>query len=796
MKVPLRWLEEFVSLDVSVEKLVELLDLSGTKVEAVTKPSGAIAGVVVAQVLEIVPHPDADNLTLVDVTTGDGEPQRVVCGARNFAAGQRVPLAQVGARLPQMEIGERKIRGEVSRGMLCSSAELGLSSDHSGILVLPDDSGLGVDIVSLLGLDDTILDLEITPNRPDCMSILGVAREVSALLSNELKRAPIELETDPELSSPVRVEITAPDGCPRYLARYVEGVEVRPSPAWMTARLLSVGVRPISNVVDVTNYVLFELGHPLHAFDAATLPDQQIVVRRAKTRERITTLDGHERLLHPDDLLISGKKKPLAIAGVMGGSDSEVGPHTRNVIIESAYFHPTSIAFTSRRHGLRTEASARFERGADPEIVDTAAARAAALMQRFAGGRVAAEITDVYPAPTPRNEITLRTARAGQVLGTSLASERQAAYLRALEMGVTQADGVLQVEVPSFRHDLRREIDLIEEVGRLAGFDSLPATLPPGRTGRLERDQAIERSLRRLLADLGLFEAWTGSFMSEADLERLGVTADQPAAKMVRLANPMSEDEPAMRTSLLPGLLRAVALNERQRARGVALFELARVYEPTVEQLPHEALIVAGVMSGPRRRGTWIGSERAWDFFDGKGLVQVVFSALGLPEPSFSPVQGRPFHPTRAAAVAHLDVTVGAVGELHPKVLAGWDIERASIAFELALGPLLAALPAKKKVEELPRFPSNLIDVAIVVERDVPARAAERVIRDAGAPELAEVDLFDVYEGDQVGPGKKSLAFALELRAVERSLPDAEATAVRDRIVAALTEQLGAELRG
>jgi phenylalanyl-tRNA synthetase beta chain len=795
MRVPLRWLEEFVAVDVPPERLAELLDLSGTKVESISKPTRSTEGVVVAEVLEVAPHPNADNLTLVEVKTSEGDRHRVVCGARNFAVGDRVPFAEVGARLPGMEITERKIRGEVSRGMLCSAAELGVSSDHSGILVLPSDAELGRDVVPLLGLDDSVFELEITPNRPDCMSILGIAREVSALLGNELKVPDLEVQGNADRPSPVTVDIQDADGCPRYLARYLENVAVIPSPAWMVARLLQVGVRPISNVVDVTNYVLFELGQPLHAFDARHVHEGGIVVRRARVGERMTTLDGQERALHEEDLLIADRRGPLALAGVMGGGDSEVSGDTEAVILESAHFDPVSVAMTSRRHGLRTEASARFERGSDPELVDKAAARAVGLMEQLGGGDPSATVRDVYPRPLERKYIRLRPARAGAILGTDLSKPQQIAYLSALGLRVEEADSELEVEVPTFRPDLSREIDLVEEVGRLAGFDRLPDTLPPGRSGRLERDQLADREIRRLLVDLGLHEAWTGSFMSSADIERLGLGPEHPAARSIRLANPMTEDESVLRTTLLPGLLRAAALNERQGARRVALFELARIYEPSDEPLPREPAILGGILTGTRRPSSWDSSDQAWDLFDAKGIVEAVFEALRLEAPTFVAVDGMPFHPTRAATMAFRGAPVGAIGEIHPEVLERWDLKQSAIVFELALGPLHAALPGRAKIEELPRFPSNLVDIALVVDRDVPSHEVWANIHEVGRPELAAVRLFDVYEGDQIAHDKKSLAFALELRSPERTLTDQQAAEVVQRVVASLKERFDAELR-
>ena len=796
MRVPLRWLEEFVPVDVPPEKLADLLDLSGTKVEAVHKPSNQIAGVRVAEVLEISEHPNADNLSLVDIRVDFGDTQRVVCGASNFQVGDLVPLAEVGARLPELEITERKIRGEVSRGMLCSAAELGISPDAAGILVLPSDATLGADVVSLLGLDDTIFELEITPNRPDCMSVYGVAREVAVLLGNDLGEPEVELQESSSLTSPVRVEVDDEKGCPRYLARYLDGVRIGPSPAWLISRLLSVGVRSVSNVVDVTNYVLFELGHPLHAFDAERVNDQRIVVRRARSGEKLTTLDGQERSLHPEDLLIAGKTQVLALAGVMGGVDSEVGDDTSSIILESAYFDPASVSFTSRRHGLRTEASARFERGADIEVVERAATRAAGLIESLAGGRVSTEVRDVYPRRFERTQIVLRPTRTDRVLGTSVSATQQAGYLRALGCAVEEREGELSVLAPSFRPDLTREIDLVEEVGRLVGFERLPATLPPGKVGALERVQILDRSLRRLLANLGLHEAWTSSFMAPHDLEALAVAEEGAAAAVVKLANPMSEADQAMRTTLLPGLLRAVALNEKQRSSRTALYELARIYEPSEGPLPVEATVLAAAFSGAKNETSWHGATSSWSFFDAKGIVEVIFDSLGAGHPTVEPAAGMPFHPTRAAAVVHNGTTIGAIGEIHPQVLARWDIEKPVIVFELALASLWAAAPGKPKIQELTRFPSNLLDIAVVVDATVPAGDVESVVREVAGAELADLRLFDLYEGEQIPEGKKSLAFSLELRAADRTLTDTEANAIRDSVVAALGERTGATLRG
>ncbi|MFN2388543.1 MAG: phenylalanine--tRNA ligase subunit beta [Actinomycetota bacterium] len=797
MRVGLKWLRELVEVDVPVEKLAERLSFSGTKVETIRKPQ-AVEGVIVAEVVAVEPHPNADNLVLVDVRTGTDEPGRVVCGARNFALGDRVPFATVGAHLGSdggMQITERRIRGEVSRGMLCSAAELGVSKDHSGILVLSRDAELGTDVRSLLDLDDTILELEVTPNRPDCLGVLGVAREVAALLGNELRVPEVKVPSSEHVDGRVRVDIEDPQGCPRYVARYVQGVGVGPSPSWMSARLLASGVRPISNVVDVTNYVLLELGHPLHAFDAARVHDRRIVVRRAHKAERMRTLDGAERDLDRDDLLIADPRRALALAGVIGGKDSEVSDATVELIVESAYFDPKTIAFAARRHLLRTEASARFERGMDPEIPPFAAARAVQLITEVAGGRAAEGAVDIYPAPRARTRIELRPQRASALLGVDVPATRQAELLASIGLTVGESAGHLDVEVPGFRGDLRQEVDLVEEVARLGGLERLPATLPPGRTGGLEPGQAHERRLRRVLAGLGLHEAWTRSFASDGELDKLGLEPDHPARRMVRVANPTSEYEAAIRTTLLPGLLASVARNFAHRADGVSLFEIARVYEPTDDPLAREALVLGIVWSGARRAAGWRDPVRTWDLWAAKGLLEASLAALSLEGIEFAPSSGMPFHPTRAATISVEETGIGAFGELHPDVCTRFDIPEGTVAAEVALAPVFAALPGRPRSDELPRFPATFLDLAVVVEDGVPARAVRDAIVAAGAPDVTSVRLFDLYTGDQVPSGHKSLAYALELRSSQRTLTDDDAGAVRARIVERLETEVGGRLR-
>ncbi|MDQ3953924.1 MAG: phenylalanine--tRNA ligase subunit beta [Actinomycetota bacterium] len=790
----LRWLEDYVHVDVPVRKLMELLNNSGLKVDAVHGGREA-NGVVVAEVVDTRPHPNSDTLTLVDVKTDPSTTHHVVCGVRNYSVGDRVPLATVGSRLGDIDVAERKIRGEISQGMLCSPAELNISRDHTGIFILPADAPLGEDLTTLLDLDATVIELEVSSNRGDCMGMIGLAREVAALLGNELRTPPTEIDVDPAVPNPVSVDVRAPEGCPRYVARYMEGVRITNSPLKIVKRLLSAGVRPVSNVVDVTNYVMLETGQPLHAFDAARVKDTSINVRHPGAGESMTTLDGVERELHPDDLLIADPRGPLAMAGLMGGAHSEVSDDTTSIILESACFDPATIAYMSRRHVLRTDASARFERGTDPEGVKYAAARAARLMTEAAGARVGADVTDAYPAPVEPRRITLRTKRTDALMGASVRADLQAAKLRSIQLDVTEGDRTLDVGIPTFRRDLKREVDLVEEVARLVGFERLPSTLPPGRGGGLNAKQKAERRLKATLIGLGATEAWTPAFMGRGDLDALGLPADHAARRVVAIANPMTEDETGLRTTLLPGVLRSVARNVARRTESVALFELARIYEPSDGALPQEAEILTGAFTGERAPKRWNRGPAAWDFFAVKGIVEALLNAVGAPAPSFSPVSGAPFHLTRAARVELGDRVVGALGDVHPDVCASFDVPEGTVAFEIALAPVYAALSGRARGQELPKFPPMLIDLAVIVREETPAENVEVVIAELGTPEVTSVRLFDLYGGDQVPAGHKSLAFALELRSPDKTLTDEDAVRVRDRIMSGLAERVGARLR-
>jgi phenylalanyl-tRNA synthetase beta chain len=796
MRVPLRWLNDYVSVeDLEPEALGQRLSLTGTKLEAVHRPGAGIENIRVAEVTGIDKHPNADNLSMVDIDTGAGA-ERVVCGAKNFAVGDKVPYAAVGSKLPGLEITARKIRGETSRGMLCSAAELGISKDSAGLLILPPGARVGADVVELLGLDGVILEFEITPNRPDCMSIVGIAREVAALYGRELIVPSVEARTD-RGDTVIEVDIQDSDGCPRYLASRVSGVRVGTSPDWMAARLLAAGVRPISNVVDATNYVLMELGQPMHAFDASKI-DTKIVVRRALDGERLVTLDGVERELRPGDLVIADVSKPLALAGVMGGESSEVSNSTTDVILECAAFDSASVSFTSRRHGLRSEASARFERGTDIEAIPLAAARCAELMVETADGKATGTPADEYPKPYEPSQIVLRPRRTGVLLGIDIPAERQLQHLRSIGLPATASDVVIEVSVPAFRPDLQREADLIEEVARLEGYENLASTVPSGPGGELSAAQKALRAITRALVTIGATEAWTGSFFSPASLDALGLDSGHPARRLVEVSNPMSEHEGALRSTMLPGLLGCVARNTAHQASGVALFEVARVYEPGNGDLAGEELVLGAVFAGARSEKAWNSPETPWDFFAAKGALESAAAAIGVSGLSYASLAqpSAPFHPTRGAAVSLDGTMIGVIGELHPDVCERFEVPQGTVSFEVALEPLLHALPGRRETHPLSRFPSVFIDLALVVDAGVAAGKVEDIVSRAGAPEVASVRLFDVYVGDQVAEGRKSLAFSIEMRLADRTMTDDDAQVVRDRILSAVAERFGAELRG
>lgn len=792
MRAPLSWIRDFTPADAPVEELVGALNQLGLEVEGVEEPGREVLGVRVARILEVLPHPGADRLRLADVEFGDGT-TRVVCGAPNIAPGMLVPFAPSGATLPGgFTLERRTIRGQTSDGMLCSAKELGLGDGHGGILELDESSVPGTDVREILGLDDVVFDIAVTPNRPDAMCVVGIARELAAHLGQPLTVVETAVVGEGSVASDVSVTIEAADRCPRYLG-WVARVSMGTSPAWMQQRLVKAGMRPINNVVDVTNYVLLERNQPLHAFDLARLAGRGIVVRLAEPGERLITLDGVERVLDPSDLLIcDGMRAPQAIAGIMGGATSEVGTGTNEILLEAAYFERMGIARSSKRLKLRSEASARFERGIDPDGVAVHAARAMGLLVDVAGARVAPVALDEYPHPLARPRIVLRTSKVNGVLGTELTDTEVVDALVPLGIDVSGSAGDLSVVPPSFRPDLEREIDLVEEVARRIGFDAIGRTVPKPRdqVGGLTRAQRDRRSVADALVGAGVCEAMTLPLVAPGTLAALGL------GDHVALANPLRAEESVLRSALLPGLLAACAFNVTRGQLDVALFEIGTVFfVPTGSAvLPEERAHVAALLSGTVRR-TPVEADRPVDVYDATDLVRVVTDTLGCDGLTFARDAGSGWHPLRSARLEVAGTSVGAMGELSPDVLRAAGLEGPVIAFEADLDALAA--PRRTRGFRAPsQFPPSAIDLAFVVDESVTAAAIAATLSSAGGALLEDVRVFDEFRAESLGAGRRSLAFSLRYRAGDRTLTDAEVGELRARAIDAVTATHGATLRG
>ncbi len=804
MRVPLHWLHEYCRPDVSATALAQRLDMTGTKVERVLRHGvRAPEGFVVGRVLEADAHPDADRLRVCRVDVGAGEPAQIVCGATNVAAGQTVAVARPGAVMPDgTELGSATLRGVVSEGMILAEDELAIGPDHSGIIVLDSDGAApGTPLAEVLAIADDVLELEVTPNRPDCLGVYGVAREVHAATAAALQPPPWQDDpgSDGEVAG-VDIAVEVGELCPRFTSRLFEGVAIAPSPEWLKARLAAAGQRSISNVVDITNYVMLLTGQPMHAFDFDRVAGGRLVVRRAAEGEPVETLDGETRGLDSDVVIICDDDGPTSIAGVMGGARSEVSDSTTRVLIEAATWDGPNIQRTSARLGLRSEASGRFEKALAPEQAMEAQAVATGLMIALCGARCAPGTIDVGgPGPEPQ-KIRLREARVGRLLGQPIANARARAILESLQFGVEEADDGLEVSVPSFRrNDVTREVDVIEEVARIAGMENLPATLPAGADGgRLTADQRARRRAEDTLAGHGLLEAVGWSFQSPAVAERLRLAADDPRRRAVALVNPMSEEQSVMRTLLLGSLLDVARDNAARDPGDLRLFETGAVYSRREdgEGLPDERRHVGVLLSGRSRPSWWREPEPPpADYYAAKGILATLLDTQRVPWEVHGASQ--PFlHPGRCADVLLAGRPAGWIGELHPLVAQSWDLDGAS-AFELDLDLVTELATARTPLyRDLTSFPAVRQDLAVIVPDDVAAARLLEVVRAAGGELLASAEVFDVYRGEQVGAGRVSLALALEFRAPDRTLTDEEAGGLHHAIVAALASELGGELRG
>ena len=808
MRVPVSWLRSYCDPGTSAEEIAERLDLTGTELERIERVGvGDPAGFVVGRVLSAAKHPDADRLSVCQVDDGSGSERTIVCGAPNVAAGQTVAVALPGAVMPDgTELGEAKLRGVKSSGMILAEDEVGLGSDHDGIMVLSGDLRPGTPLQDALPIADKVIELEITPNRPDCLAVYGVAREVHAATGAPLAEDPSDADALPALDAThaveqMNVEIADPDICLRFTARVFEDVRMGPSPEWLKQRLAAVGQRPISNVVDITNYVMLCTGQPLHAFDMDEVRGGRIVVRRAEQGERMTTLDDVEREFDPEVALVCDAEGPSGIAGVMGGQISEVSDKTTRVLMEAATWVGPNILQTSKKLGLRSEASTRFEKQLHPEQAIAAQRLAARLMVELCGARMAPGTIEAYPHPLPPHTVTLRLDRLERLLGQAI---ERAEVVRILEsLGFRAEDGeVLKVRVPPWRDaDVTREADLIEEVARVYGLERLPTTLPSREraVGRLTPSQRLRRRLEDALRHRGLYEVVSWSFTSPEALDRLRLGSEPALA----LANPLSEEQSVMRPLLLPGLLDAARHNAAHGAPDLALFESAHAYRPAnglgaPQGSPGGAMPATerhhiGAVLTQSRPASWRSPAARADFYAAKGLVEALAVGARV-ELGVSPAT-RPFlHPGRCAAVAIGDREVGWIGELHPLVARAWDLEDVA-AFELDAGALAEEAELTPAFRDVTSFPAVLQDIAVVVPAGVSAAEMRDAVHRGGGDLLASTQVFDVYTGEQAGEGNRSLALRLEFRAPDRTLTDAEVAELRSAIESAL-EPIGGKLRG
>jgi phenylalanyl-tRNA synthetase beta chain len=815
MKVTLNWLKQYVDFNWSPEELTERLTMLGLEVEGVQKISGAFDGIVVAQVVSRDKHPNADKLSLCRVNDGTGERQ-IVCGAQNFKAGDKVPLILPGASLPPKP-GEKepftikvgKIRGVESHGMLCSHEELGIDPEtiglkkEDGLLILREDAKVGQPFGEYLGRSgsDVVYDLEVTPNRPDLNSVIGIAREIAAVTGNELKIPTIQfLNTESEpIGGLLSVQNDEPELCPRYTARIVRKVKVGPSPDWLRSILEKVGLRSINNVVDITNYVMLESGQPLHAFDYHLLKGggtnpPKIIIRRATEGEKFTTLDGKERALTNQMLLIADETKAVALAGVMGGKNSEINASTTDVLIESAYFKPQNIRATSKKLELRTDSSYRFERGGDVEICDWASRRAAQLICDLADGLVLGHAIDNFPHQTPAKPITLHFAKTKDLLGIGISHSEQVSFLTKLGLTVTeQTPGICTFKIPSWRVDLKREMDLIEEVGRLYGIEKIPATPPRGALGANAFDSVYDQisEARKILTGLGLNEAQGQTLISKSEVR------DVMPEKVVALANPLNNDMDVLRPSLLPGLIHSLRHNVARKNYDVALFEIGRVFN-SQNGAAKEERRVAIALTGQSAQNFWSGENRdaKFDAYDLKGIAEEFFEQFGLRGIIFARRdESTPLFLESATISLGGKLPLGELGQLLPTLAKKYDLRDGVFLAEFNLDLLLARRNPAKSFKSLPQFPSIRRDVAMLVPEATTHESVLQTVKQTKPANLENVELFDVFRGKNVSEGQKSLAYAFTYRSPEKTLTDAEVNAAHEKVITQLEQNLGATVR-
>ncbi len=800
MKIPLSWLKEYINIRLTPGELAEKLTMSGTEAEKVHTTGSEWERVVVGQITAVNPHPNADRLRLPTVDTGSGEVS-VVCGAPNLNIGDKIAFAFVGARLVDGHSGERTelktatIRGVSSSGMVCSEKELGISDNHEGILVLPPEAPVGTPLADYLG--DTILDLDVTPNRPDCLCVMGIAREAAALTGESLHPPEVSYEeAEPGIDERISVEIADPDLCARYCATLVTGVKIGESPDWMQQKLLACGMRPINNVVDVTNYVMLEMGQPLHAFDYEKIEGRRIIVRRAREGETLISLDDVERKLSTDMLVIADEKRAVAIAGIMGGANSEVSEESTSILLEAANFNPASVYHTGSKLALPSEARMRFERGIRPELTLPAIRRATQLIAQLGGGKAARGTADVFPGRKGPKPIALTTARLKQVLGTEFTAAEITGTLDALGFECRQGEkaGEVLATPPYWRSDVSQAEDLVEEVARIIGYDRIPTTMLSQRIPQHNPSTllALKEKTRDSLTGYGFQEIISYSLNSREMLSKLDAEGSTEMPPLLKLVNPMTVEQEYLRPTLRVNLLTTLAANRRHEEDGIRLFEQGRTYLPRSGDLPEEPEVVCGVLGGERREPGWQDGGGKLDFYDAKGIMEGLLKRLGV-EARFEESDDASLHPARQAAVITGGKKTGVIGEVHPVVAEAYEIEETVFLLELNLSELLTETAGHRMFEPIRRYPATVRDIALIVDNDIRHQQVLDIIQ--SFPLVTQAAIFDVYSGGQVPEGKKSLAYRITYQSANHTLTDEEVDRVQRQILSKLSHQLGATLR-
>lgn len=802
MLLSLNWLKDFVEINTAVDELAHALTMAGIEVEEIIDIGAEWDNVIVAEIMAVAPHPNADKLSLTRVHTGTEE-LPVVCGAKNISKGLKIALARPGAKLPNgMEIKKSKIRGEISHGMICSEPELGLGSDATGIMPLAADLVPGTPLADALNLRDTVLDLGITPNRSDCLSISGIAREVSAIYDVPLtfpETAPPE--TGDPIENTIAVTVNIPDQCPRYAARLLTDVTIGQSPLWMRRRLENCGIRAINNVVDITNYILLEWGQPMHAFDLDHISDNRINVNPAAADEKFTTLDEIQRKVPEGAVMICDGKAAVAIGGIMGGLKSGISDKTTAVLLESAFFEPASIAKTSRTLNLKTEASLRFEKGIDINTVIPALDRAADLVSRLAQGTVAKGRIDIHSDPLKKPApIKLDIARANQTLGLNLTGLEMERILKKLNMTIDDAcPDTLQVTPPGYRYDMNLEIDLIEEIARIHGYDNIPVTFPKSALTARQTNPRVcfADRLKQLALSLGYSEVINYSFIAPEHLRAINTAPADPRTDPVLILNPLSADQSAMRTSLLPSLLLNLKHNNNNHISNVRFFEISNIFTKTSDGSGIiESKRIAGLLSGIRNTENWSVTNESTDFFDIKGTVETLLARLYIRDFTFSAETVEPYlHPSKSLDIYINGDKIGSFGEIHPDVIDNFELENSAFLFEMDFDLLLKNAATGPAYTPFSRNPAIYRDLALLVDRTVSADKIVQTIKAFNNRLISDIKIFDFYQGNNIEKDKKSLAFRIKFHSDQRTLTDKEVNKIRDKLVSYLYTELGAELR-